>query len=126
MHHLLDDYQAMKTWLSDLVIMHESGYLLSNQTIHNTKLYCKTRKFPYGKQLILVNFVNCAKLRELVFTKGFFTQILLNGRPQFTQISITNQESCNFNALRNNPVCSIAEHEKKSQDSSDLVVGCAS
>ena len=50
------------------------------------KRYCKTRNFR--KRLIFVNFVNWTNVLELVFAKGFFIHILIDGRRQITKISV--------------------------------------
>ena len=48
--------------------------------------YSNTRHFL--TQLMFVNFVNRAKLRNFVFTKGFFIHMLIYGRPHVTKINI--------------------------------------
>ena len=51
--------------------------------------FCKTKNFR--ARLIFVNFINSAKFRKSVFTKGFFIDVLIDGRPQSTNVRIYDQ-----------------------------------
>ena len=57
----------------------------STRSSSKTLRYCKTLKLKFSWRLIFVNFVNSAKLRKLVFTKGIAMRILIDGRPKFTK-----------------------------------------
>ena len=61
--------------------------------------YCKSRSFR--TRLIFVNFVNCVKLRKLVFTKCFFMHILIDGWPNLLKLVFTNEEKSRYCKGRN-------------------------